>query len=150
MGIWPFLVCLVLVLPPIVDGVEREAEARQVLIHLFSGKTLSVEVEVARTPQERSKGLMGRRALGKDKGMLFLFPVEQIHTFHMANTFIPLDMVFIDASKRIVGWVENAVPHSRERYRISAPSQYVLEVNAFFCREHGIVSGERVEFRNVE
>jgi uncharacterized protein len=114
------------------------------------GTVLKVEVEVARKPEERNLGLMFRKTLGKDRGMLFIFEEEKKQTFTMKNTFIPLDMIFIDRDMRIAGWVENAKPHSQEQFSIARPAQYVLEVNAFFCRDRGIAVGDEVAFRNID
>jgi uncharacterized membrane protein (UPF0127 family) len=114
------------------------------------GAVLNVEVEIARKPAERNLGLMYRRTLDKDNGMLFIFEDEIKHTFTMKNTFIPLDMIFIGRDMRIAGWVENAKPLSQEKFEIVRPSQYVLEVNAFFCRDHGIAVGDEVTFKNID
>jgi hypothetical protein len=88
--------------------------------------------------------------LDKDKGMLFIFEKENKQTFIMKNTFIPLDMIFISSDMRIAGWVENAKPLSHEQFSIVRPAQYVLEVNAFFCRDKGIAVGDEITFKNVD
>ena len=111
---------------------------------------LSVEVEIVRKPAERNLGLMYRKSLAKDSGMLFIFEDEIKHTFTMKNTFIPLDMIFIGRDMRIAGWVENAKPLSQEQFSIARPSQYVLEVNAFFCRDQGLTIGDEVIFKNID
>jgi uncharacterized membrane protein (UPF0127 family) len=114
------------------------------------GAVLNVEVEIARKPAERNLGLMYRRTLDKDNGMLFIFEDEIKHTFTMKNTFIPLDMIFIGRDMRIAGWVENTKPLSQEQFSIARPSQYVLEVNAFFCRDQGLTIGDEVTFKNID
>jgi len=121
-----------------------------VCIENQKGAVLSVEVEIARKPAERNLGLMYRKSLDKDSGMLFIFEDEIKHTFTMKNTFIPLDMIFIGRDMRIVGWVENAKPLSQEQFSIARPSQYVLEVNAFFCRDQGLTIGDEVTFKNID
>ena len=93
---------------------------------------------------------MYRKSLAKDSGMLFIFEDEIKHTFTMKNTFIPLDMIFIGRDMRIAGWVENAKPLSQEQFSIARPSQYVLEVNAFFCRDQGLTIGDEVTFKNID
>lgn len=114
------------------------------------GSVLNVEVEIARKPAERNIGLMYRKSLGKDSGMLFIFEDESKQMFTMKNTYVPLDMIFISRDMRIAGWVENTKPLSQEKFGIAQPSQYVLEVNAFFCRDHGIAIGDEVTFRNID
>ncbi len=71
------------------------------------------DIEVATTPQQQARGLMYRTSLGVNKGMLFIFPREQMQAFWMANTLIPLDMVFIDAEARLVSIQREAEPLSR-------------------------------------
>ena len=103
-----------------------------------------------RKPAEQNIGLMFRKSLDKGKGMLFIFENETKHTFTMRNTFIPLDMIFIGRDMRIAGWVENAKPLSQEQFSVAQPSQYVLEVNAFFCRDHELAIGDEVTFKNID
>lgn len=114
-----------------------------------SGKEVILNVEVARTPAQRNMGLMFRKTLPPQKGMLFIFESDQQQAFTMKNTFIPLDMIFIDRSNRIVGLVENARPLTSGPYQVDATSRYVLEVNASFCRQNGLSVGDTVDFRNL-
>lgn len=107
-----------------------------------------VTVEIARTDAERQRGLMWRDRLGPMAGMLFLFPEEEVQSFWMKNTMIPLDMIFIRQDKTVAGVVEHAVPKTETPRQIAAPSRYVLEVNAGFARAHGITEGTRVRFEN--
>jgi len=131
-------------------GCEMFAKIPEVHIKKRNGDVVRVEVEVARKPKERTLGLMYRKSLDSDKGMLFIFDHEKQQAFVMKNTFIPLDMIFIGRDKRIDGWVENAQPLSKKQYSIDKPSQYVLEVNAFFCRDKGIEVGDEVMFKNID
>jgi uncharacterized membrane protein (UPF0127 family) len=108
-----------------------------------------VRVEVARTPAETRRGLMFRRELEPDAGMLFVFERAQRLTFWMRNTWIPLDMIFITPDRRVLGIVENAEPETDDPREVEGRSQFVLEVNAGFARAHGIVPGTPVRFENV-
>jgi uncharacterized membrane protein (UPF0127 family) len=110
---------------------------------------VAVEVEVADTAAARARGLMYRRDLAAAAGMLFIFPEESQQQFWMKNTPLSLDMVFIDANRRIVGIVENAKPFTTTSRGVDAPSKYVLEVHAGFCARHGIATGDRVEFERI-
>lgn len=104
-----------------------------------------LEVELAVTPASRERGLMYRTELAAHAGMLFAWPREEIRSFWMRNTCIPLDMLFLDQKSRIVGIVEQ-VPTLNEASRsVPCPAAYVLEVNAGFCRRYGIRPGQRVE-----
>jgi uncharacterized membrane protein (UPF0127 family) len=110
---------------------------------------VAVIVEVARTPAQTQRGLMFRRHLEPDHGMLFQFARSRQLTFWMRNTFIPLDMVFITDDLRVLGVVENATPETDDPREVEGDSRYVLEVNAGFAREHGITPGTRVRFEDV-
>ena len=110
------------------------------------GSVVCVSVETARTQSKRQLGLMYRRQLERDNGMLFFFDREQKQAFTMKNTYIPLDIIFIDRDRRIVGWVENAAPLTDGPYEVRGASQYVLEVNGLFCKEQGIKVGDKVLF----
>jgi uncharacterized membrane protein (UPF0127 family) len=110
---------------------------------------VAVNVEVARTAAETQRGLMFRRHMDADAGMLFQFPRSRQLTFWMHNTYIPLDMVFITSDLRVLGVVENATPETDDPREVEGESQYVLEVNAGFAREHGIAAGTMVRFEDV-
>lgn len=110
---------------------------------------VAVKVEVADTPDARAHGLMYRRDLAPDAGMLFIFPAASEQQFWMKNTPLPLDMVFIGADRRIVGIVADTRPFSTNPLGVSAPSRYVLEVHAGFCASHGIATGDAMEFIGV-
>jgi uncharacterized protein len=110
---------------------------------------VTVQVEVARREEERRRGLMWRTQLDEDAGMLFIFERPQQLSFWMRNTEIPLDMIFIEPSMRILGIVENAEPRTDTSRSVPGQSQYVLEVNAGFSRRHGLTSGTVVRFEGV-
>lgn len=106
----------------------------------------TIQVEVASTEEQRQKGLMFREHLAPDAGMLFIFPTERHNSFWMHNTLIPLDMFFIDSEWTVVGIVENAEPLTDTPRGVGRMSQYVLEVNAGFAKQHGYTVGQKVRF----
>ncbi len=108
-----------------------------------------MSVEIAATPDTRARGLMYRRDLAPDHGMLFLFPAEASQSFWMKNTPLALDMLFLASDKRVVGIVANAQPFSTAPRRVEHPSRYVLEVRAGFCAQHGIAVGDQAEFIRI-
>jgi hypothetical protein len=109
-----------------------------------------VAVEVVRTPRKIRRGLMYRRSLPADQGMLFLMGEERVQSFWMRNTLIPLDMIFINSDMKVVGVAADAVPLTDDSRRVDGPSLYVLEVNAGFSAAHGIGPGVPVEFADVD
>jgi hypothetical protein len=126
----------------------RKGPQPYVVIH-SGGKQQKVEVEVVRTQRDIRRGLMYRTHLDENAGMLFLFKKEKFQSFWMKNTLIPLDMIFIGASMRIAGIVENAEPKTNTSRKVPAPSQYVLEVNGGWTDKHGVRAGDKVEFVDV-
>jgi hypothetical protein len=120
-----------------------------VVVRAADGRAHPVRVEVVRTPAERARGLMFRKHLAQDAGMLFLFDEEDEHPFWMKNTLIPLDLIFIGADLRIAGIVERAEPLTEKSRTVGKPSRYVLEVNGGFCADRGIAPGDRVELIGV-
>lgn len=111
---------------------------------------VAVTVEVVRTPEQIQRGLMYRRSLPQEHGMLFLMGEERIHSFWMRNTYIPLDMIFIGKDMRVAGVVANAAPLTDDSRRVDKPSYYVLEVNAGWASAHHVGPGTPVRFKNVD
>lgn len=114
----------------------------------FSGQC--VNVEVARTQEERTRGLQDRQSLGKDKGMLFIFQKSQKQNFWMKDTFISLDIVWMDRNKKIVFIIPNILPCKTEKCPVYKPEKdalYVLEVNAGATIELGLKVGDQAVFR---
>ena len=137
------------------DNAWREAPSIESLPKLACGVTIQsksgpvdVQAVLAITPNETARGLMFRdEPLGDNKGMLFILRKEQNQVFHMKNTFIPLDMIFINDAQEIVGIVEKAQPRSLDKRQVNAPSRYVLEVDGGWCARHGVQAGQRVQFQ---
>jgi hypothetical protein len=101
-------------------------------------------LELALTPQQQQLGLMYRRELAPDAGMLFIFPQTQPTAFWMKNTLIPLDMLFIAADGRIADIHERAVPLSEANIPAKMPVKAVLEVNGGTVARLGIKPGDLV------
>ncbi len=115
------------------------------LIETAAGsEPLSFSVEVARSPQQKSLGLMFRRELPALTGMLFPYPTDQEVTMWMKNTFIPLDMVFI-RSDGVVHRIEaNTEPFSERIIKSGGPVSGVLEIAGGEARRLGIARGDKV------
>ncbi len=102
------------------------------------------DVEMAVTPRQHARGLMFRRKLAPDAGMLFDYKVPQRITMWMKNTYIPLDMLFIGPGGRIVNIAERTVPRSLATISSDGNAQAVLEVNGGTARRLGIRPGDTV------
>jgi len=119
---------------------------RTLVIDASGGEKVEVRVEVADNVLERARGLMYRKALGVNRGMLFVYPEEQRLSFWMKNTLIPLSIAYIDSKRRIVD-IQDMKPLDDEppSYVSADPAQYALEVNRGFFEEWGVKVGDRVE-----
>ena len=102
-------------------------------------------VEVAETPAQMEQGLMFRRTMAADAGMLFNYKTPTVATMWMRNTFIPLDMLFVDAQGRIVNIRERAVPESLDVIAAAAPVRAVIELNGGSAARLGIAPGDQVQ-----
>ena len=120
-----------------------------VTITTQDGRQVGFVVEIADTSSKREMGLQYRRDLAADRGMLFIFPGESQQSFWMKNTPLPLDMIFINRERKIAGIVEQTVPFSLEPRSVSAPSQFVLEINGGLSKRHGIKAGDSVRFDGI-
>lgn len=121
----------------------------RVVLETAAGARHVVAVELARTPAEQERGLMHRRELAEDAGMLFLFPESRVHSFWMKNTLIPLDLIFIDEAGVVVGIVRQAEPLTLSPRSTGVPSRYVLEVAGGWAERHGVAPGARVRLEDV-
>lgn len=101
----------------------------------------TIRAEVARTQEERSRGLMYREDLPEDAGMLFIFPDNSVRGFWMQNTYLPLDIAFMDPSFRIVD-IQQMEPMTTDQHLGRAPFTYALEVNQGWFEAHGIRVGD--------
>jgi uncharacterized protein len=100
--------------------------------------------EVASTDAERSKGLMHRRMLPENRGMVFVFRDIALHGMWMMNTYIPLSVAFIDKNGVIIN-IADMQPHSRESHSAKSPVKYALEMNQGWFAKRGIKAGHKVE-----
>lgn len=103
-----------------------------------------VQLEIARTPAELSRGLMCRTKLAPNAGMLFVYPAEGYWHAWMRNTYISLDMIFLSQDLRVVDVVANTVPLSEDLIESGAPARFMLEVNGGYARRNGIGPWTRV------
>ena len=118
--------------------------AKSSLAIQVGGTLRAFSVEIARTPREHAQGLMFRRRLAPDSGMLFVYDPPRPVSMWMRNTYIPLDMIFIAPGGRISHIVERTVPLSVETIPSRGAVRAVLELNAGTAARLGIQPGQTV------
>jgi uncharacterized membrane protein (UPF0127 family) len=126
-------------------GCARSAAMTPLTIHTQQGPR-TFQVEIAATPQAQERGLMFRREMADDAGMLFVYGMPQQLTFWMKNTYIPLDLLFIDEDARIVFIHANAQPLSEALITAPMPAVAVLEINSGLSSRLGIAVGDSVRW----
>ena len=124
------------------DGIPKSASG--VVTFPDAPNAPKVDVELAVSEKEITRGLMYRRTMPEEHGMLFKLDERREHTFWMHNTCMPLDMLFIDDDGTVVGIVESATPLTDSPRTVGCPSVFVLEVNAGWCRRHGVKPGQKL------
>ena len=139
--------------PPAAEAEPTKTKLSQpnlatVTFHTPSGD-IQVKSEVARTPDARRQGLMYRKSLKPHHGMVFVFPREDPQSFWMKNTYLSLDMIFINSALDVVGVVARAEPETLTPRGVSTPSRYVVEVIGGYAKQYGIEKGVRVSFADL-
>jgi len=124
------------------------ADVRSLEIITKSGVQV-FSVELAKTDEERERGLMFRTSLPDGQGMIFDFSPEQNVSMWMKNTLIPLDMIFVRADGRILRIAENTKTQSEEIIPSGGPVRAVLEVIAGTAKKYGIAAGDRVAYAPI-
>ena len=108
-------------------------------------KDKEIWVEVVRTPEERAQGLMGRKHLGEDEGMLFIFEKEDYHSFWMKNTLIPLSIAFIDREGKILK-IADMEPLTLDSHPPPKPILYALEMKKGWFSTNSLQGGDILRF----
>ena len=120
------------------------AQAQQLPEVMLSVNGHKLTVEVAHTVPTRSQGLMHRRMLPENRGMLFVFDNAAIHAMWMMNTYIPLSVAFLDERGVIIN-IEDMKPHTQDTHPSAKPARYALEVNQGWFGKRGIRAGAKIE-----
>ncbi|HBU77889.1 MAG TPA: hypothetical protein DEF18_07275 [Muricauda sp.] len=119
-------------------------------LDILSSKTDSIkanfDIEIAETEYETLTGLMYRKSMQQDRGMLFIQPEEAEQNFYMKNTEIPLDIIYINSGMKVVSFQKNAKPLDESSLPSRAPAKYVLEINAGLSDQLGLKVGDSISF----
>ena len=102
-----------------------------------------INAEVASNQKNRMQGLMHRRAMQANEGMLFVFTQEERHCMWMRNTFLPLSVAFLDANGLILN-IEDMEPQTEDNHCAAAPARFALEMNKGWFAGKGIKPGQRI------
>jgi len=126
-----------------------QAGRRDKFIKVFLPSGREIMAELAVTPAERERGLMFREKLEPDQGMLFVFEEEDLYSFWMKNTLIPLDIIWINCHQQIVHIEKNVPPCTQDPcpgYRPRQPALYVLELKAGQAEANNLQLYQRISF----
>jgi hypothetical protein len=128
---------------------EPQAGLKTVIITSATGQALEFEVEIADTRRRQSKGLSSRNSLEKNRGMLFVYKQAGERHFWMHNTFLSLDIIFINEAGKISKIHHRAVPERNDIIASDGPAKAVLEINGGLCEELGINPGDLVRLNGL-
>jgi len=103
-----------------------------------------LQVEVARSPRERETGLMFRRSMGTNEGMLFVFEQPGVQCFWMKNTLLPLSVAFVADDGTVVN-VDDMKPQTLDSHCSTKPVRYVLEMNDGWFAKRGVKAGSTLQ-----
>lgn len=106
----------------------------------------SFEIEIAESEYETQTGLMYRKSMKENRGMLFIQPTESLQYFYMKNTEIPLDIIYIDSGMKIVSFQKNAQPFNEDTLPSNVPARFVFEINAGLSDKLGLQVGDSISF----
>jgi len=109
-----------------------------------------IEIEIAQGEYETQTGLMYRKSMRQDRGMLFIFPNETMRSFYMKNTEFPLDIIFINKDREVVNIQKNAKPLDPTSLPSSGPVKYVLEVNEGLSDTWGLQPGDLISWKELQ
>ena len=111
---------------------------------------ISIDIEIADNNATRAQGLMNRRSMQPTQGMLFIFPREKEQSFWMKNTYISLDILYVDENYNIVKIYRRTTPLSTVSLPSEKEAKYVVEVNGGFCTQHRINEGDMISFERFD
>ena len=118
------------------------AQAQQPVVELGAGMHL-IRAALAADDASRMRGLMFRKSLGPNEGMLFVFDETTTHCMWMKNTFVPLSVAFLDDRARVIN-IADMTPHSEESHCATRPARYALEMERGWFAARGVGPGSEI------
>jgi uncharacterized membrane protein (UPF0127 family) len=119
----------------------QDAPQQLPAIRLSTGMHV-LQVQVAQTPEQQATGLMFRKTVGTNEGMLFIFDERRQQCFWMKNTLLPLSVAFVDDDGNIVN-IDDMKPQTLESHCSTRPVRFVLEMNVGWFDKRGIKAGSK-------
>lgn len=129
--------------------IEFKHEGNLQIIDSIGTVKKEIKIEIADNDYEQQTGLMYRKHMDTHKGMLFIFDKSEVKSFYMKNTYISLDIIYIDAESQIINIVKNADPLNESSLFSGAPAKYVLEINAGLSEKWGVKKGDKISFSKL-
>lgn len=129
--------------PPLNAKDAKPAEPKLPTMTLTAGGQ-TIKAEVAATDAHREKGLMFRTQMGKNEGMLFVFPQLGYHAMWMRNTLIPLSVAYMDEGGKILS-IHEMQPQNDTAHQAAGPARYALEMNANWFAQHKVAAGDTIK-----
>ena len=109
-----------------------------------------LKLKVANTNYQRERGLMFVKKMSPNEGMLFDYKIDGYHSVWMKNTFIPLDVLFLDSRYKIIDYVENTIPHNLDSISIDKKSRYIIELNGGTAKRMNLEKGKKINFKIIK
>lgn len=133
------------------NGPQFNKEGELYFLSKINNDTIrKIDVEMATSNEERAQGLMDRKSMTDEQGMLFIFSGPEEQSFWMKNTYISLDIIYVDDKKEIVSVQKYTTPLSEESLPSFKKAQYVVEVNAGFCDKYHVAYGDKIAYRETK
>ena len=125
------------------DAVAQEAQPKLPTVAITAGMHI-IQAELAQTPEQRSTGMMMRKTMGTNEGMLFVFEQPSKQCFWMKNTLLPLSIAFVEADGTVVN-IDEMKPQTLESHCSLRAVPYVLEMNTGWFAKRGIKAGFKLK-----
>lgn len=136
------------VVSPVKIEFKKEGEL-QVLRSHSDSLLATFDIEIADNEYERQTGLMNRQDMQNDQAMLFIFDEEDYRSFYMKNTYIPLDIIYLDDQGEIISFQYDAKPMDETSLPSISPAKYVLEIKAGLSEKFDIQIDDKIKFTRI-
>jgi uncharacterized membrane protein (UPF0127 family) len=134
---------------PLQNEPQFKKEGEVTFFSKINKKIITIDVEMPDTLEETTKGLMYRKTMAETQGMLFVHDTFQARFFWMKNTYISLDMIFVDKTMKVVRIKKNTTPLSEQLISVPEGTYYTIEVNAGFCDRYGIQIEDSIQVLRI-